>query len=214
MFGCGCFLLGDEVWQRYGLRTPIYIDFRQGLYLHPELLWKLGQLLSRKIETLEAPGAPKVVIGVPYTAVPLALAACLVAWREKPNRPLRFGLVRKQPSRFPDGRELYANIPQISGADYVLLDDVIASGRSKLEALATLDRDGFRIRHVLCVVDRQQGGAERLKSRQLAVHSLFQIHDVLDFYLREGLLTEELHHRICQHLFTHRFQETPQTGAR
>ena len=130
LFAAGCVLVGDEVERRVGLRSPIYINMRENLYAHPELLWRIGGAFAGKIRELATgassgrdsaarvskradgtptPGessspVPQTVIGIPDTATPLALATALHAWQHSPTAAMpeiTFALLRKEAKRYP-----------------------------------------------------------------------------------------------------------------
>jgi orotate phosphoribosyltransferase len=54
----------------------------------------------------------------------------------------------------------------------VVVEDVITSGGSALEAIAAVEREGGRVLGVLAVVDREQGGRERLEGAGFPVTAL------------------------------------------
>ena len=72
------------------------------------------------------------------------------------------------------------------GREVTLVDDVMASGRSKLWAIEELAKDGIRVARILVVVDREQGGDQILAARGYPTHSLYTIGHVLDYYVATG----------------------------
>ena len=58
------------------------------------------------------------------------------------------------------------------GAAVVVVEDVITSGGSALQAIGRLEENGATILGVLAVVDREQGGREKLESAGHQVVSL------------------------------------------
>ena len=59
-----------------------------------------------------------------------------------------------------------------SGTAVVVIEDVITSGASALEAIGAVTAEGGRLLGVLAVVDREQGGREELQRRGFKVVSL------------------------------------------
>ena len=53
----------------------------------------------------------------------------------------------------------------------MVLDDLITTGGSKIEAIAPLAEAGLVVKDVVVLVDREQGGAEELAARGLRLHA-------------------------------------------
>jgi uridine monophosphate synthetase len=62
----------------------------------------------------------------------------------------------------------------------VLLDDVISTARSKLEAIEVLTRQGLRITDLVVLVDRESGGREELERHGVRCHAYARISELLD----------------------------------
>ena len=61
----------------------------------------------------------------------------------------------------------------------VLLDDVISTARSKLEAIEVLSREGLRITDLVVLVDRESGGREELERHGVRCHAYARISEML-----------------------------------
>jgi orotate phosphoribosyltransferase len=55
----------------------------------------------------------------------------------------------------------------------LVIEDVVTSGGQIIESVGELRSLGATIDDVVCVIDRQAGGAERLKAEGLTLHPLF-----------------------------------------
>ena len=188
IWNAGLILLGSRVRQEYGLATPIFIDLRHRLYEDVALLEKLGRAIHRKIGEITGDGArrPQQVLGIPDTATPLALAAAMASLGTP--MPLIYCQLRKRPAAYPGGA---SGVSAFMGTyrgdrEITLIDDVMASGRSKLWAIEQLARDGIRIARILVVVDRQQGGDEILAAQGYEVCSLYTVAEMLDYFVKTG----------------------------
>lgn len=73
----------------------------------------------------------------------------------------------------------------------LLLDDVITDANSKLEAISVLESYGLKVRDVLVVVDREQGGREALEEKGYNFYSLFRASELIDICLAGGKITKE-----------------------
>ena len=183
----GLVLLGDRVRQEYGLRTPVFIDLRHSLYDDLDLLDAVGRALHSKIFRLAAGnGRPQQIVGIPDTATPLALAAALASRRTA--QPLAYGQLRKQPAAYPGGQSGTSAYMGTVDAEreVTLVDDVIASGRTKFWSSAFLRDAGLEVTRILVVVDREQGGDRGLREQGYPVHSLYRITDVIRYYHDRG----------------------------
>ena len=187
----GLILLGSRVKEEYALNTPIFIDLRHGLYDDLDLLHALGQALHRKIIELAGDSQrEQQIVGIPDTATPLALAAALAA-RGTPC-PLAYGQLRKKPAKYPGGR--YGTSAYMGTCDpsreITLIDDVIASGGTKIWSTRFLRDAGLEVTRVLVVVDREQGGDLVVRDRGYPVHSLYRVSEVVSYYRERGMVDD------------------------
>ena len=188
----GLILIGDRVRQEYALNTPLFVDLRHKLYDDLDLLDSLGAAIVNKIAALTAGShAPQQVIGIPDTATPLALAAASASRRGAMK--LFYGQLRKEPAHYPGGRSgVNAYMGVVDPArEITLIDDVMASGKTKLHSIEQLGQSGLRVARILVVVDREQGGAEILEKRGYPVHSLYKALQLIDYFLASGRITPE-----------------------
>jgi len=61
----------------------------------------------------------------------------------------------------------------------VIVEDVITTGGSALQAIAAVQAAGARVLGVLAVVDRGEGGRERLEAEDWSVLSLTSAQELL-----------------------------------
>jgi uridine monophosphate synthetase len=203
----GLLLLGDEVRRQYGLATPIFIDLRHRLYEDVSLLRRLGEALHRKIcQIARNPGRPQQVIGIPDTATPLALSTAMASL-ETPQ-PLLYAQLRKRPAAYPGGTSGVSAFMGTwqPGREVTLIDDVMASGRSKLWAIEELAKDGIRVERILVVVDREQGGDQILAAKGYHTYSLYTVRRILDYYVETGKVEPAAARDALEHLRTRQFR--------
>ena len=79
--------------------------------------------------------------------------------------------VRKQAKTHGTGRRIEGNFS--AGTDVVVVEDVMTSGGSALEAIEAVHDAGAHVLGVLTVVDRLAGGSDRLEAAGFACASLF-----------------------------------------
>ena len=201
----GLILFGDRVREEYALQTPIFIDLRHKLYERLETMSALGAALHRRVADLSTPGKPQQVIGIPDTATPIALATALASHRT--DQPVAYGQLRKKPADYPGGRSGGSSfMGQVDPArEITLVDDVMASGRTKQWSIATLAEEGLKVARILVVVDREQGGDEILEGEGCPVHSLYRIGQLIDYYQAAGRIDEATAEAAREHVRQRRF---------
>jgi orotate phosphoribosyltransferase len=102
--------------------------------------------------------AAQAVGGPTIGADPIA-AAVAVRSHER-GRPLPAFLVRGRAKDHGTGRTI-ENAPP-AGARVVVIEDVVTSGSSTLRAIREVEEAGLKVEAVVCLVDREQGGAQAL----------------------------------------------------
>jgi orotate phosphoribosyltransferase len=78
--------------------------------------------------------------------------------------------VRKEPKAYGMGQLIEGNFH--AGDAVVVVEDVITSGGSAIKAIAAVEQAGGQVAGVLAVVDREQGGRERIAEAGHTVVSL------------------------------------------
>lgn len=148
-----------------GARSTYYIDARPTT-MSAEGLHLIGRL---GVAALRARGwAPAVVGGLTMGADPVAYAVALAS-RAAPPVIDAFS-VRKEAKGHGTGQQIEGNFR--AGARVVVVEDVITSGGSAEKAIAAVTAAGGQVVGVLAVVDREQGGRQRLEGSGHKVVSL------------------------------------------
>jgi len=201
----GLILFGDRVQEEYALRTPVFIDLRRKLHEDLDALEELGRALHRRLDECVDSRAPQQVIGIPDTATPIALATALAS--RGTSFPLAYGQLRKRPASYPGGKSgerAYMGVCD-PAREVTLIDDVMASGKTKLWSIDRLRKDGLEVARVLVVVDRDQGGDEILASQGVPTYSLYSIADVIDYFEGTGRISSGLAAEALAHVQRRRF---------
>ncbi|OAA26488.1 orotate phosphoribosyltransferase [Frankia sp. EI5c] len=111
----------------------------------------LADIVAAMAEQL--PAGTDLLAGLELGGVPLAT---LLSART--GLPARF--VRKKAKEY--GTRRVAEGGEVAGRRIVLVEDVVTSGGAVLDATRVLRAQGAVVEDVLCVIDRQEGGRERL----------------------------------------------------
>lgn len=139
-----------------GARSSYYVDVRR-TSMSAEGQFLMGEVALRAIEA--AGWNPGWVGGLTMGADPVAYAVAHRSWLE--GRPIGAFSIRKKAKEHGTGRRIEGGLPK--DARVVVVEDAITSGGSALEAVAALEAHGARILGVLAVVDREEGGADRIR---------------------------------------------------
>jgi len=155
-----------------GRRSTHYIDCRRTT-MHAEGLALIGALGLAAIR--ERQWVASAVGGLTLGADPVAYA---IAAASQPSPPLMHGFtVRKAAKAHGTGRRIEGCFE--SGASVIVVEDVITTGGSALEAVAAVRAEGGAVAGVLSVVDREEGGREAITRAGLPVVSLVGMRDLL-----------------------------------
>ena len=151
-----------------GKESTYYINSKKVLF-HSEALALLGEALCDLTHDLDlqALGGPEV------GALPLAAAAVLHYHRQ--GRELEGFFVRKQAKGHGSQERVEGVLP--AGARVAVLDDVLTTGGSALQAAQEVERAGAKVVAVVCIVDRLEGAAE-VFAPKYAYRPIFTLRDL------------------------------------
>ncbi len=124
---------------------------------------------------LEAMGdeLPPAVGGMAIGADPITGAIITLAGMRK--IPLRGVIVRKDPKGHGTGRTVEG--PVEPGEEIVIVEDVVTTGGSSLLAIERCEAFGLKVRRVLAIIDRLEGGAEAFAAQGYELTSLLTVRD-------------------------------------
>ena len=166
LFDLGVLQFG-EFTLKSGLQSPFYLDFRR-IVAYPDILKSISEQLWKLVEDLKFDH----LCGVPYAA--LSLSSTMAVLHSKSM------LVKRKEQKKHGTKKLVEGIYK-KGDSCVVIDDVISSGISMIETLEALESEGLKIKHVLSIVDRMQGGAVMLDDYGYNVHTVYTIREVLEY---------------------------------
>jgi uridine monophosphate synthetase len=66
-----------------------------------------------------------------------------------------------------------------AGDKILVIDDLITTGASKLEAIAPLEAAGLKVSDITVLVDREQGGKKELSEKGYSLHSVLSMSEML-----------------------------------
>lgn len=155
-----------------GRRSPHYVDCRRTT-MHAEGLMLIGGL---GLDAIRAAGwNARAVGGLTLGADPVAYAIARASAGDPPL--LDAFTVRKEAKAHGALRRIEGCFE--AGMATVVVEDVITTGASALEAIAQVRAAGGTVCGVLAVVDREEGGREAVEREGLPVRSLVTIRELL-----------------------------------
>ena len=150
----------------------MYIDARLTT-MSPEGLSLIGPLGLNRLKALH--WAPDAIGGLTLGADPIAYAISYASALDRV--PVRAFTVRKEAKTH--GTEQLIEGPFRPADRVVVVEDVITTGGSALRAIEAVRAHGGYIVGVLGLLDREEGGRERLEEAGTAVTILVNISDLL-----------------------------------
>ena len=155
-----------------GQQSSYYINCKP-VTLHPEGALATGKLLlSMLAADVDA------VAGLTLGADPIVTAVSVVS--ALGDRPIPALIVRKEAKGH--GTMAYIEGPTLSeGATVVVLEDVVTTGKSAMQAVERLRGAGYKVDRVLSLIDREQGGAEFYRSVGLDFEAVFTIKELQEW---------------------------------
>jgi len=148
---------------RSGQTSTEYFDkyrFEASPELLAEIAKKMTPLLPRGIQALAA---------LEMGGIPIATALSLHT-----GIPVCF--VRKQAKEY--GTMRLAEGLDIDGKKLCIIEDVITTGGQVIESAKELRKAGAEVADVLCVIDREQGGRDKLQDIGLWLQPLFKMSEL------------------------------------
>lgn len=164
----GAFLRGKFTLSSGDIST-YYFDSKL-LTLDPEGGYKVGKYFFDKLKESEV----EVVGGMAEGAIPIVGAITLISYHEA--HPLPSFFVRKEPKTHGTMKQIEGNLPE-SEVPVAILDDVVTGGGSILQAIELVEAKGIPIVSVMCILDRNEGGRERLRKRGYDLQAMYTIRD-------------------------------------
>jgi orotate phosphoribosyltransferase len=155
-----------------GAKSDFYVDARvttldpRGACLIGEVGWELVKETASKLgKRVDAIG------GLTLGADPVALSIGIAAQRQDPSGPLQVFTVRKAAKEHGRQKRIEGNFSP--GNSVVVVDDVITTGGSTIQAIDAIEEAGGQIAFVIVLVDREEGGLANIENRGHKVIPIF-----------------------------------------
>jgi orotate phosphoribosyltransferase len=155
-----------------GRESDLYVDAKLTT-TDPRGAILLGRVGSEVLEETAVALNVKVdsIGGLTLGADALASSIGIFTHLKDPTSRLQTFIVRKSAKSHGLQKLIEGNFSP--GHSVVVLDDVITTGGSTLQAIEEIQKAGGRIAFVIVLVDRQEGGREKIEARGHAVVPIF-----------------------------------------
>jgi uridine monophosphate synthetase len=180
LFDIGCLLFGEYV-QASGAVFNYYIDLRQ-IISDPNLFHRVLHAYAGQLEGLIFDR----IAGIPYGSLPTATGLSLQL-----HKPLIYP--RKEVKAHGARRLIEGDFKE--GDQVVVVDDILITGGSVLEAITTLESSGLVVRDVVVFIDHggdhDRHAKERLSEAGYRCHAVLSIDQITNVLHQAGRLNDE-----------------------
>jgi orotate phosphoribosyltransferase len=161
-----------------GATSSYYVDCKLTT-LSPEGALLVGEVLYKMIheKALSLGVQINAVGGLTMGADPIALAVGMSSVEHNPSNYYEVFSVRKSAKEHGQHKLIEGNFHK--GNRVVVIDDVVTRGESTLQAIKAVEQEEGSVEFVAVLVDRQEGGREKIEQRGYKVISVFNKIDLL-----------------------------------
>lgn len=150
-----------------GRESTYYINSKKALF-HSETAALLAEAIWEQTHDLDIQSIGGLEVG----AIPMATAA--VIHYHRMGRTLEGFFVRKEAKGHGSKERIEGVLP--AGANVAMVDDVLTTGGSVMQAIEEVEKAGAKVAAVVCIVDRLEGARELLAPRY-EYRPIFTLHD-------------------------------------
>ena len=158
-----------------GRESRIYFDLRV-LVSFPEALRQATAAYRTVLDGLEF----DLLAATPLAGLPIGTALCLDL-----DKPLIYP--RKTAKSYGTGKNIEGRWS--IGQTAVIIDDLITSGDSLLETIATIKAAGLKVHDAVVLIDREQGGRELLAEQGYRLQAVTTLRGMLDTLVEQARLS-------------------------
>lgn len=158
-----------------GKKSYVYADIRTAIS-HPKIFTTLCDLIYSKMNGLKYDS----ICGVPYSALTFASG---IAYAHQ----IPMLLKRKEAKEYGTKKILEGNYQ--AGDTCLVIEDVVTTGMSIGETTVVLEEAGLKVQDIVCFINRNQGGQERLTEQGYTLHSIIDLYQVLEILLKHGKIS-------------------------
>ncbi len=181
LYNSGCLKFGTFT-TKSGAQSPYYIDLAQ-LLSSPKDLCTIAETAASEIKKLSTSERIDKIASIELKGALIVPSVACIA-----NLPCT--IVRKEQKAYGvTGRIAGAEVTK--GEHVLFFDDVVSEGLSKLEGIKPLEELGATVKHIIVVVNREQGGKENLEKAGYKVHALAKVSELVSSLLESKHISKE-----------------------
>ena len=168
--------------------SPIYVDLRL-LRSHPKVMDKVVKTFRREIfwRGLEF----DLLSDIPISITPVV---------SNLSRDTGIPMISPRLDKKTHGSGAKIEGEYKEGQTVLLLDDLVTKATSTLETSEILSKKGLILKDIMVLVDREQGGSDKLKSSGFNFHSVFTLMELLNIYKDNEKITSEQFEKTVKYL--------------
>ncbi len=155
-----------------GVDSQYYVDCKQALSF-PEARKLIGELIYQRVQSdsFDAVG------GLELGAYPIACAVSDKIYAETGKTAYVF-VVRKEAKKHGIRKLLAGHVQK--GNTALIVDDVITSGRSAIQAIGSVRDEGLKVDRVIALVDREESdGRMNIEKQGVRFEALFTLNELI-----------------------------------
>lgn len=142
--------------------------------LHPEGMHLVGNIIYDMIHDIFPAGIGGLTLG----ADPIANAVAYTSYLK--GSPIEAFVIRKTAKAHGTMQWIEGNVK--AGDRVIIVDDVITTGKSTIEAVTRAREANLEIVKVIAMIDRQESGRENIEALGLAVEAVVTREEVMAIY--------------------------------
>lgn len=177
-------------------KSPIYINPRV-LISEPAMLRRIARLIHAEIRADQTRRRPRIASFAAVAGVPMGGLHLATAYALESDTPL---IYLRPSSGVLDDDNLEVEGRVVPGGSALVMDDLMTGGTSILTTAKQLERVEMRVRDAIVLIDREQGGIERLHEHGYHVTPILRLKTMLNFYRASRMIDEATFQRCLSYL--------------